>query len=153
MRGSIEAIRKELGKLTHPEVQIKILQATVGGVSEADVYLADASDAVIIAFNVVPDERACAMAEDRNVQIRRYDIIYKVTDDLKASLEGMLKPEKREVELGRAWCTHLQHQPRRHDRRLPCAGRHNRAERSRPRNPRKPHRRRIPAGIAETREG
>ena len=56
VRGSIEAIRKELAKLEHPEVQIQILQATVGGITEADVHLADASDAVIIGFNVVPDE-------------------------------------------------------------------------------------------------
>ena len=102
VRGSIEAIRKELTKLEHPEVQIKILQATVGGISEADVHLADASDAVIIGFNVVPDEGARLLAERRGVQIRRYDIIYQVTEDLKAALEGMLKPEQQERELGRA---------------------------------------------------
>ena len=102
VRGSIEAIRKELAKLQHPEVQIKILQATVGGITEADVYLADASDAVIIGFSVVPDEGARRMADARGVQIRRYDIIYQITDDLKAALEGMLKPEQREKELGRA---------------------------------------------------
>ncbi len=102
VRGSIEAIRKELTKLEHPEVQIRILQATVGGVTEADVHLADASDAVIIAFSVVPDEGARQLAEQRGVQVRRYDIIYQVTDDLKAALEGMLRPEKQEVELGRA---------------------------------------------------
>lgn len=102
VRGSIEAIRKELQKLEHAEVQIKILQATVGGVSEADVHLAHASDAIIIGFSVVPDEGARALAEKLGVQIRRYDIIYQVTDDLKAALEGMLKPEKQEKELGRA---------------------------------------------------
>ena len=102
VRGSIEAILKELQKLEHPEVKIRILQATVGGVTEADVQLADASDAVIIGFNVVPDERARSLAEDRGVQIRRYDIIYQVTDDLKKALEGMLAPEKREADLGRA---------------------------------------------------
>ena len=102
VRGSIEAILKELTKLEHPEVQIKILQATVGGVTEADVHLADASDAIIIGFNVVPDEGARMLAEQRGVQIRRYDIIYQVTDDLRAALEGMLKPEQRNVELGRA---------------------------------------------------
>jgi translation initiation factor IF-2 len=102
VRGSIEALQKELGKLQHPEVQIKILQASVGGVSEADVYLADASDAIIIAFGVVPDLKARVMAEDRGVQIRRYEIIYKVSDDLKLAMEGMLKPEQREIELGRA---------------------------------------------------
>ena len=102
VRGSIEAIQKELTKLEHPEVKIKILQATVGGVTEADVHLADASDAIIIGFNVVPDEGARSLAEQRGVQVRRYDIIYKVTEDLRAALEGMLKPEQREMELGRA---------------------------------------------------
>ncbi|MGQ9574664.1 MAG: translation initiation factor IF-2 [Thermoguttaceae bacterium] len=102
VRGSIEAIRQELTKLQHPEVQIEMLQASVGGITEADVHLADASDAVIIGFNVVPDEKARALAEHLGVQIRRYEIIYQVTEDLKAALEGMLKPEKREAELGRA---------------------------------------------------
>ena len=102
VRGSIEAIVKELEKLDHPEVKIRVLQAMVGGVTEADVALADASDAVIIAFNVVPDERARSAADERGVQVRRYDIIYQVTDDLRKALEGMLAPEKRETELGRA---------------------------------------------------
>ena len=102
VRGSIEAILKELTKLEHPEVKIRVLQATVGGITEADVQLADASDAVIIGFNVVPDERARSLAEDRGVQVRRYEIIYQVTDDLKNALEGMLAPEKRETDLGRA---------------------------------------------------
>ncbi len=102
VRGSIDAIRKEMSKLQHPEVQIRVLQAMVGGVTEADVHLAHASDAVIIAFNVVPDEAARTLAEQLGVQIRRYDIIYQVTDDLKAALEGMLKPEELEKELGRA---------------------------------------------------
>jgi translation initiation factor IF-2 len=101
VRGSIEAIEKELLKLEHPEVRIKLLQKSVGGITEADVTLADASDAIIIGFNVVPDEKARAMADARGVQVRRYDVIYKITDDLKAALEGMLKPEEREVELGR----------------------------------------------------
>lgn len=102
VRGSIEAIQKELTKLEHPEVQIRVLMASVGGITEADVHLADASDAVILGFNVVPDEKARNLAERLGVQIRRYDIIYQVTDDLKAALEGMLKPERRETELGRA---------------------------------------------------
>jgi translation initiation factor IF-2 len=108
-RGSIEAIEKELTKLEHPEVKIKIIQAIVGGVSEADVHLADASDAIIIAFNVVPDEKARALAQERGVEIRRYDIIYRVTEDLKAALEGMLKPEEREKELGAAWVQKVFH--------------------------------------------
>jgi translation initiation factor IF-2 len=102
VRGSIEAIEKEFSKLQHPEVKIKLLQKSVGGITEADVTLADASDAIIIGFNVVPDEKARGRAEATGVQIRRYDVIYKITDDLKLALEGMLKPEEREVELGRA---------------------------------------------------
>jgi translation initiation factor IF-2 len=101
VRGSIEAIEKELAKLEHPEVKIKLLQKSVGGVTEADVTLAHASDAVIIGFNVVPDEKARSLAEKTGVQIRRYEVIYKITDDLKLALEGMLKPEEREVEQGR----------------------------------------------------
>jgi len=102
VRGSIEAILQELAKLEHPEVKIKVLQATVGGISEADVHLADASDAIICGFNVVPDEKARDLADKRGVQIRRYDVIYNLTDELKKALEGMLTPEKRETDIGRA---------------------------------------------------
>jgi translation initiation factor IF-2 len=102
VRGSIEAIQKELEKLHHPEVQVRVLQATVGAVTTADVTLADASDAVIVGFNVIPDEGARALAEERGVEIRRYDIIYKVTEDIRAMLEGKLRPEERVAELGRA---------------------------------------------------
>jgi translation initiation factor IF-2 len=102
VRGSIEAIQKELGKLDHPEVQIKLLQATVGGITVADVTLADASDAVIIGFNVIPDEAARGLADERGVELRRYDVIYKVTEDIKLMLEGKLKPEEQVKDLGRA---------------------------------------------------
>ena len=101
-RGSIEAILKELDKFHHPEVKVKVLQATVGGITVADVTLAHASGAVIIGFNVIPDEAARALAEERHVEIRRYDIIYKLTDDIKAMIEGKLKPEERIVEMGAA---------------------------------------------------
>ncbi|MBI3467345.1 MAG: translation initiation factor IF-2 [Planctomycetes bacterium] len=102
VRGSIEAITKELGKLQHPEVTLRVLHASVGAITESDVLLADASDAVIVGFQVVPDERARALAEQTGVEIRRYDIIYQLTEDIRKSLEGMLKPELTEVELGRA---------------------------------------------------
>jgi translation initiation factor IF-2 len=102
VRGSIEAIHHEFSKFDHPEVQIKVLQGAVGGISVADVTLASASDAVIVGFNVIPDEDARSLAEARGVEIRRYDIIYKLTDDIKAMLEGKLKPEERIVDLGRA---------------------------------------------------
>jgi translation initiation factor IF-2 len=101
-RGSLEAIEKELTKLDHPEVDIRILQKSVGGVSVADVTLASASQGVIVGFNVIPDEAARMLAEERNVEIRRYDIIYNLTNDIRALVEGRLKPEERVVELGRA---------------------------------------------------
>jgi translation initiation factor IF-2 len=102
VRGSIEAIQKELAKFDHPEVKLKILQASVGGITVADVTLGAASGAVIVGFNVIPDEEARALAEDRQVEIRRYDIIYKLTDDIKAMIEGKLKPEERVIEMGAA---------------------------------------------------
>ncbi|WP_436298905.1 translation initiation factor IF-2 [Stieleria mannarensis] len=102
VKGSLEAIDKELGKFDHPEVEIKVLQRSVGGITLADVTLASASNAVILGFNVIPDEQARALADERDVQIRRYDVIYKLTDDIRAMIEGRLKPEERVVELGRA---------------------------------------------------
>ena len=102
VRGSIEAIKKELSKIKHPEIAIEIRQALVGGVTVGDVRLAQATQSVIIAFNVVPDEAARSLADELQVQVRRYDIIYKVTDDIKASLEGRLKPEEQIVEQGMA---------------------------------------------------
>ena len=102
VRGSIEAIQKELAKFDHPEVKVKVLQAAVGGITVADVTLAHASDAVIVGFNVIPDEAARALADERQVEIRRYDIIYKLTDDIKLMIEGKLKPEERVIEMGAA---------------------------------------------------
>ena len=102
VRGSIEAIQKELGKLDHPEVRVNSLQNLVGGITIADVRLAQASQAVIIGFNVVPDEAARMLADELNVEIRRYDVIYKVSEDIRATLEGRLKPEESTVELGMA---------------------------------------------------
>jgi translation initiation factor IF-2 len=102
VRGSIEAIQKELGKLAHPEVQVKILHAAVGAVTVGDVTLASAAGAVIVGFNVIPDDGARAKADEEDIEIRRYNIIYKLTEDIKMMLEGKLKPEERIIELGHA---------------------------------------------------
>jgi translation initiation factor IF-2 len=102
VRGSLEAIKVELAKLVHDEVKIKILHDAVGAVNESDVLLADTSDAIIIAFQVVPDTRAESLARDRGVEIRRYNIIYQVSDDIRKAMEGLLIPDKKEVQLGRA---------------------------------------------------
>jgi translation initiation factor IF-2 len=103
-RGSIEAIRKELDKLQHEEVRIHILETAIGAITENDVWLALTSpeNTIIVGFNVVPDDRARALAEDKGVQIRLYDIIYKLTEDIRAALEGKLKPREEVVHLGRA---------------------------------------------------
>ncbi len=100
--GSIEAIRHELEKFEHDEVKLKILHEGVGGVNESDVYLAASSGAIIIAFHVIAEDRAEALASQEGVQIRRYKIIYNVTDEIRQAMEGMLKPERVEVPTGRA---------------------------------------------------
>jgi translation initiation factor IF-2 len=100
--GSLEALKSEIGKFSHPEVRVKILHEGVGGVNESDVYLAAASRAVIVAFHVIAEDKAESLAAQEGVEIRRYNIIYEVTDDIKISLEGMLRPEIREVITGRA---------------------------------------------------
>jgi translation initiation factor IF-2 len=103
-RGSIEAIRKELDKFQHEEVRIRILHTGIGAITESDVQLALTSpeDTLIVGFNVIPDDRAKALAEEKGVQIRQYDIIYQLTDDIRAALEGKLKPREEVIHLGRA---------------------------------------------------
>src|SRR5205814_3726571 len=102
-RGSIEAIRKEMEKLTHEEVRVRVLEAAIGAITENDVWLALTSpeDTLIVGFNVVPDDRAMALAEEKGVQIRQYDVIYNLTDDIRSALEGKLKPRGEVIDLGR----------------------------------------------------
>ena len=100
--GSIEALRGEISKFDHPEVKVNIIHDAVGGVNESDVYLASAANAIIIAFYVIAEDRAEALAEQEGVEIRRYDVIYEVTEQIRLALEGMLRPERVEVTMGRA---------------------------------------------------
>lgn len=100
--GSLEAIRGELEKFDHEEVLVKIIHEGVGGVNESDVYLASAGGAIIIAFHVVAEDRAALLADNEGVEVRRYNIIYEVTEHIRQSLEGMLRPERVEVATGRA---------------------------------------------------
>jgi translation initiation factor IF-2 len=102
VQGSIEALTKELEKLENEEVPIRVLHKAVGGITESDILLADASQAIVIGFRVAPEDRAVTLADEKNIEIRRYDIIYQVTDDIKKAVEGMLVPEVKEVHLGRA---------------------------------------------------
>lgn len=103
-RGSIEAIRKELEKLKHDEVEVNLLHDATGGISESDVTLALTSpeNTMIVGFNVVPDDRAKSLAEERGIPIRQYNVIYMLTDDIRAALEGKLKPRQEVIHLGRA---------------------------------------------------
>jgi translation initiation factor IF-2 len=103
-RGSIEAIRAELAKLHHEEVCVRILHDAIGGITVSDVQLALTSpqDTIIVGFNVVPDDAARALAEERGIQIRQYNIIYQLADDIRSALEGKLKPREEIIHLGRA---------------------------------------------------
>ena len=103
-RGSVEAIKKELEKLVHEEVCARVLHAGIGAITESDVILALTSpeDTLVIGFNVTADDAALRLAEERGISIREYDIIYKMTDDVKAALEGKLKPVEEVIHLGRA---------------------------------------------------
>ena len=102
MQGSVEAIQGALAKLGTDEVGAHILQAGVGGITESDVILAHASGAAIIGFNVRANNQARERANRDGVEIRYYNIIYNVVDDVKAALSGMLAPKTREKFLGNA---------------------------------------------------
>ena len=100
--GSLEALKGEILKFQHPEVRVVVLHEGVGGVNESDVYLASASGAIVVAFHVVPEDRAENLAKSEGVEVRQYGIIYEVTDDIKKALEGLLRPEVVETSTGRA---------------------------------------------------
>lgn len=100
VQGSIDVLRKSLSEQGNAEVSVKVLHAAVGGVTESDVVLADASDAIIIGFHVIAPPVVRDMAEQRGVDVRLYRIIYEVTDEIKKALEGLLEPETREHEIG-----------------------------------------------------
>jgi translation initiation factor IF-2 len=100
--GSLEALQDEIAKLPQQQVPINIIHAQTGGINESDVMLASASDAVIIGFNVRPLAEARRAAEQEGVDIRTYTVIYKVTEELRAAMEGLLEPEEVEEALGQA---------------------------------------------------
>src|SRR3954447_17664215 len=98
--GSAEALEDEIAKLPQDEVSVNIIRTGVGGINESDVMLAAASDAIIIGFNVRPVGDARAVAEREGVEVRNYSVIYKVLDELRAAMEGMLEPDEVEDALG-----------------------------------------------------
>jgi translation initiation factor IF-2 len=102
VQGSVDVLKKYLSELSVEEVKINILHAAPGGITEGDVVLAEASNAIIIGFNVVPEEHAGKTAEAKGVEIRLYNVIYRITEDLEKSMVGLLEPEETEKALGRA---------------------------------------------------
>ncbi|MEM8738030.1 MAG: translation initiation factor IF-2 [Planctomycetota bacterium] len=102
VQGSIETLRGSLEKMGNNEVTVKVLHAGVGGITESDVLLADASDAIILGFHVTATPAVREIAEARKVDIRMYRVIYDLTDDVKKGLEGMLTPDRTEEEIGQA---------------------------------------------------
>ena len=102
VQGSVEAIKDALNKLSTEKVSVNIIHAGVGGVTESDVMLASASNAIIVGFNVRPDIKAMNLAESESVDLKVYDIIYNAIDEIKKAMEGLLKPTEKEKYLGRA---------------------------------------------------
>ena len=102
VQGSVDVLVDYLSDLSTDEVKIRILHAAPGGITEGDVVLAEASNAIIIGFNVISEEHIAKLAESKRVEIRRYNIIYRITEDLHKSMEGLLEPEEQENTVGRA---------------------------------------------------
>ncbi|MDR0405586.1 MAG: translation initiation factor IF-2 [Clostridiales bacterium] len=102
VQGSVEALRQSLEKITNDEVRINIIHGGVGGITESDIMLASASNAIIIGFNVRPDAATADSASLKNVEIRLYRIIYQAIEEVEAAMKGMLEPTYRENVLGHA---------------------------------------------------
>ena len=102
VRGSEEAVKNALEKIKEKDVSVKVIRSGIGAITESDVVLASASNAIIIGFNVVAPATSKEYAKDNNVDIRLYTIIYKLVEDIEASINGMLDPEYEEKIIGEA---------------------------------------------------
>jgi translation initiation factor IF-2 len=112
VQGSAQAVRDTLEKQSTSEVRVRVIQGAVGGITESDVMLASASNAIIIGFNVRPTPKASELAEREGVDVRLYTIIYDLVGDVRAALEGLLEPEVAEHIMGRAEVRETYHIPR-----------------------------------------
>jgi translation initiation factor IF-2 len=112
VQGSAQAVRDTLEKQSTSEVRVRVIQGAVGGITESDVMLASASNAIIIGFNVRPTPKASELAEREGVDVRLYTIIYDLIGDVRAALEGLLEPEVAEHIMGRAEVRETYHIPR-----------------------------------------
>ncbi|MFN0010598.1 MAG: translation initiation factor IF-2 [Phycisphaerales bacterium] len=102
VQGSVDVIKSQIEKLSTAEVKVRVLHAAVGGIVESDILLADASKAVIVGFNVIPTGKARSMAEIKGVEVRTYQVIYDIVEDVKKAASGLLEPEIRQEILGHA---------------------------------------------------
>jgi translation initiation factor IF-2 len=102
VQGSVEALGESLERLSTDEVKLKVIHSSVGMITESDVMLASASNAIVLGFNVKAEPKATAQAQANGVDIRNYNVIYEAINDLKAALAGMLAPEIRETAIGKA---------------------------------------------------
>ena len=104
VQGSVEAVRQSLEKISNSEVRVRVIHGAVGAITESDVMLANASNAIIVGFNVRPEPSAAESAERDGVDIRLYRIIYECIEEITSAMKGLLAPKYREVQLGRAEC-------------------------------------------------
>jgi translation initiation factor IF-2 len=102
VQGSVEAIKQSMIELSNEEVKVNVIHSAVGAISETDVNLADSSNSIIIGFNVRPDTKAKALAEQNKIDIKLYRVIYEAIDDVQKALKGMLAPKFSDVYMGKA---------------------------------------------------
>ena len=100
VHGSVDAIKQSIERLSNDQVQVRVLHGATGEISQYDIMLATASDALVVGFNVKADNNAIAVSQQENVEIRYYDIIYKLIEDIQNAMEGLLEPEMIEVPIG-----------------------------------------------------
>ena len=102
VHGSVEALTESLERLSTDEVKLKVIHGSVGAITETDIMLAAASNAIVLGFNVKPEPKAVTQAQAEGVDLRAYNVIYEAIDDIRAALSGLLAPEIRETSLGKA---------------------------------------------------
>ena len=102
VQGSVDVLKSEIEKVGNDEVKVRVIHQAVGGITESDIVLAEASKAIIIGFNVIANAKGRALSETKGVEIRNYQVIYHIVDDIKKAVEGLLTPDIREDVLGHA---------------------------------------------------
>ncbi|MAO21297.1 MAG: translation initiation factor IF-2 [Phycisphaerae bacterium] len=102
VQGSVDVLRSEIEKVGNEEVKVRVIHSAVGGITESDILLAEASKAIIIGFNVIANAKGRALAEDKGVEIRNYQVIYHIVEDMRKAVEGLLTPDIRQEVLGHA---------------------------------------------------